>query len=176
MKKFRYLALLACAVPALAFAGHAKKLTVEETVEIKAPPAKVWEKISQFGDLGAWLPPIKKTEIIEGKDNAPGAVRVLTTQDGATVTEKLLKYSASQRMMQYAITGGVLPVSDYTAAIKVKHGATKDTSIVVWHAHFKRKDISATPKASEDDETATKTIHSIFRAGLDNLKTISETK
>jgi mxaD protein len=174
--KIRHIALLALTLPALAFAGSAKTLTAEERVEIKAPPAKVWEKISQFGDLGAWLPPIKKTEIVEGKDNTPGAVRVLTTQDGGTVTEKLLKYSPAQRTMSYAITGGVLPVSDYTASLKVKRGATKDTSIVVWHAHFKRKDISATPKAGEDDETASKTIHSIFRTGLDNLKTISETK
>lgn len=172
--KIKQLALLALALPTLAFAGHAKPLTVDETVEIKAPPAKVWGKISQFGDLGAWLPPVKKTEIVEGKDNTPGAVRLLTTQDGGTVTEKLLKYSAKKRMMQYAITGGVLPVSDYTATITVKPGAGKDTSLVIWHAHFKRKDHSDTPKTGEDDETASKTIHAIFRAGLDNLKKIVE--
>lgn len=172
----RHIALLACAVPALAFAGHAKKLSVEETVEIKAPPAKVWEKAGRFGNLGAWLPPVKTTEIVAGKDNTPGAVRLLTTQDGGTVKEKLLKYSSRQRMMKYSILEGVLPVSDYSATVKVKRGATKDTSIVVWTANFKRKDISDAPKAGEDDEAATKTIHAVFRAGLDNLKTISEAK
>lgn len=172
--KIKHLALLALTLPALAFAGHAKKLTVDETVEIKAPPAKVWGKVSQFGDLGAWLPPIKKTEITEGKDNTPGAVRVLTTQDGGTVTEKLLKYSAKKHMMQYAIIGGVLPVSDYTATLTVKPGTSKDTSLVVWHAHFKRKDHSDTPKAGEDDAAAHDTIHAIFRGGLDNLKKIAE--
>lgn len=174
--KVRHIALLALALPSLAFAHGAKKLSVEETVEIKAPPAKVWEKAGQFGDLGAWLPPVKTTEIIAGKDNTVGAVRLLTTQDGGTVKEKLLKYSAAQHMMKYSILGGVLPVSRYSATLKVKPGATKDTSIVVWHANFKRKDTSATPKAGEDDEAATKTIHAVFRAGLDNLKTISEAK
>lgn len=174
--KIRHIAPLACALPALAFAHGAKKLSVEETVEIKAPPAKVWEKAGQFGDLGAWLPPIKTTEIVAGKDNTVGAVRLLTTQDGGTVKEKLLKYSAAQRMMKYAILDGVLPVSSYSATLKVKQGPTKDSSIVVWHANFKRKDISDAPKAGEDDETATKTIHAVFRAGLDNLKTVSESK
>jgi mxaD protein len=174
--KIRHLALLALALPSIAFAHGAKKLSVEETVEIKAPPAKVWEKAGQFGGLGAWLPPVKKTEILEGKDNTVGAVRLLTTQNGGTVKEKLLKYSAAKQTMKYSILGGVLPVSHYSATLTVKPGTTKDSSIVVWSANFKRKDISVTPKAGEDDETATKTIHAVFRAGLDNLKTISEAK
>jgi len=50
----------------------------------------------------------------------------------------------------------------------------KDKTLVVWSGTFKRKDTSATPAAGQDDETAVKTMTGVYRAGLDNLKKISE--
>jgi mxaD protein len=50
----------------------------------------------------------------------------------------------------------------------------KDKTLVVWNGTFKRKDTSATPAAGQDDEAAVKTMTSVYRGGLDNLKKISE--
>ena len=149
-----------------AIAEEAKALSAHEAVTINAPAAKVWSKVSNFNDLGAWHPAIKSTEIVSGMNNKVGAVRLLTLQDGGTIKEKLLAYKAKSKTFQYAILEGVLPVSDYVSSLTVKADG-KDKSVVVWDGSFKHKDGS-------DDATAVKTMTSVYRGGLDNLKKISE--
>ncbi|HYA20985.1 MAG TPA: SRPBCC family protein [Burkholderiales bacterium] len=159
--------------PVAAFAGAAKTLKVVEKIEIKAPANVVWAKVDDFGDLGEWHPAVKKTEIIEGKDNVKGAVRLLTLQDGGTIKEKLLSYSAKKMTYKYQIIEGVLPVSSYVSSVSVTAGKGGVTT-VIWKGTFKRKDTSAHPAAGQDDATALKTIKDVYRSGLDNLKKISE--
>ena len=156
-----------------AFADEAKSLTVHEEVTINAPAAKVWAKISNFNDLGAWHPAVKTTEIIKGKNNKVGAQRLLTLQDGGTIKEKLLGYNAKAKTFKYSIVESVLPVTSYVSSVTVK-SLGKDQSVVVWKGTFKRKDTSATPAEGQDDATAEKVITSVYRGGLDNLKEISE--
>jgi len=155
------------------FADEAKNLKVHEEVSIDAPSAKVWEKVSNFNDLGAWHPAVKTTEIVAGENNKVGAERLLTLQDGGTIKEKLLKYNAKAKTFKYSIIEGVLPVTSYVSSVTVKQ-IGKDKSLVVWDGTFKRKDTSATPAEGQDDATAIKVITSVYRGGLDNLKKISE--
>jgi len=164
---------VALSLPIAAFAASAKTLKVVERIEIKAPANVVWAKVDDFGDLGEWHPAVKKTEIVKGKDNVKGAVRVLTLQDGGTITEKLRSYSAKKMTYEYQILEGVLPVSSYVSSISVKAGKG-GTTTVIWKGHFKRKDTSAKPAEGQDDATAVKTITSVYKAGLENLKKISE--
>ncbi|HAF00815.1 MAG TPA: SRPBCC family protein [Methylophilaceae bacterium] len=151
--------------------GIAGDLKVEEKVSINAPASKVWEKVSNFGDLGAWHPAVAKTEI-SGEANKMGAVRILTLQDGGTIKETLTSYSASGMTYAYVINEGVLPFSDYASKILVK--PTQSGSEVIWTGHFKRKDLSATPVKGQDDEAAINTAHAVYRGGLDHLKKILE--
>lgn len=163
---------------ALPFATHAKAakvLKVSESVEIKTTPAKAWEKVSDFGDLGAWHPAVKTTQIVSGENGQVGAVRLLTLQDGGTVKETLLSFDPKKMVYTYNIVESVLPVSAYTATISVSK-AKKDLSTVTWSGEFKRRDISENPAAGQDDTTATKTMSAVYRAGLDHLKSILETK
>lgn len=148
------------------FADEAKTLSVREEVSISAPAAKVWSTVSNFNDLGAWHPAVKSTEIVSGENNKVGAVRLLTLQDGGTVKEKLLAYKAKGKTFKYSILEGVLPVSDYVSSVTVKADG-KDKSLIVWEGTFKHKQGS-------DDDTAVKTMTSVYRGGLDNLKKISE--
>lgn len=63
MKKF--LALLALAIlPLSAMAHGPSPQKVEKTITIKAPPAKVWALIKDFGNMQVWHPGIAadKTE------------------------------------------------------------------------------------------------------------------
>ena len=165
------LSILAFSVPALA--GGAKVLHVEETVSITAPADQVWNKVKDFGDLGAWHPAVKSTQITAGKNNVKGAVRLLTLQDGGTIKEKLLGYQAKKMTFKYAIIEGVLPVSHYASTVTVKANSPT-SSTVTWNGNFKRKDTAAKPAAGQDDETAVKTITSVYRGGLDNLKKVME--
>lgn len=160
-------------ITGLAYAGDAKTLKVVEKVEINAPADKVWSKVKDFGDLGAWHPAVAKTEITSGQDNAKGAVRQLTLQDGGKINEKLLAYNPKKMSYKYTILDGVLPVSHYVSSVTVKpQGSAK--SVVVWTGNFERKDLSTTPAQGQDDETAVKTITSVYQGGLNNLKKISE--
>jgi len=156
-----------------AFADEAKSLSAHEEVTINAPAAKVWSTVSNFNDLGAWHPAVKKTEIVSGTNNKVGAERLLTLQDNGTIKEKLLGYSAKNKTFKYSIIEGVLPVSSYVSSVSVK-AQGKDKTLVVWQGTFKRKDTSASPAKGQGDEDAVKTITGVYRGGLDNLKKISE--
>ena len=155
------------------FAAEAKTLKVQEEVVINAPASKVWDKASNFGDLGAWHPAVKKTDIESGTNNKKGAVRLLTLQDGGTIKEKLLAYNPKSMSYKYSILEGVLPVSSYVSTVTVKSQGENKT-LVIWKGSFKRKDTSANPAAGQGDEDAVKTITGVYRGGLDNLKKISE--
>lgn len=173
MKSLSLLGFILASISFNAFADQAKTLQVKEEVVIDAPAAKVWDKVANFGDLGAWHPAVKTTEILSGTNNKKGAIRLLTLQDGGTIKEELHAYKPKSKTFTYSIVEGVLPVSHYISTLTVKaQGDNK--SLVVWEGKFKRADSSASPAAGKDDETATKTITSVYRGGLDNLKKITE--
>ncbi len=155
------------------FAADAKMLSVKESIEINAPADKVWGKVQNFNDLGAWHPAVAKTEITSGTNNKKGAMRQLTLQDGGKINEKLLAYHAKKMSYKYAITDSVLPVTHYVSTITVKADGDNKTT-VVWNGDFKRKDLNSNPAKDQDDETAVKTITGVYKGGLDNLKKISE--
>lgn len=176
MKKL-IIALLATAfiIPLSASAEKAATLNVEEKIEINAPASAVWSKVHSFADMGAWHPAVKKTEIIEGKNNRSGAVRVLTLQDGGTIKEKLVAYKFKQKTFDYEIIEGVLPVSHYASTVTVSE-VKGGKSLVTWKGNFQRKDTSEQPAAGLGDEDAVKAITGVYKGGLENLKKISETK
>ena len=153
--------------------NSAANLVVLEKITINAPAAKVWEKVANYGDLGAFHPAVAKTEILSGTNNTKGAVRLLTLGDGGTVNETLTNYDASGMSYAYVINESVLPVSNYAATIDV-NAVSENVTEVVWNANFARKDLSVTPAKGQDDAAATDTIHAVFKGGLENLKKITE--
>jgi len=163
------LCLLACGFAQAA----APLLTVSKTITIDAPAAKVWHAAKDFNGLNTWHPAVAADEIVEGKNNTVGAVRLLTLKGGGTIKEKLLAFDGAARSFKYAILEGVLPVSDYTSTFVVK-SAGKNKSSVTWTGHFKRKNVGDNPADSENDKTAVDTMGGVYQAGLDNLKKIVE--
>lgn len=150
---------------ALAFAtggalAAGKTLSVTEKVDVAAAPAKTFGTIKDFDGWQNWHPAIASTEITKGKGNAKGTVRVLTTKDGAKITEELLSHSASSMSYKYRITDSPLPVTNYVSTLKVVKA--KGGSTVTWSSSFKAKEGSS-------DDDAKKVIAGVYRAGLDNL-------
>jgi len=168
-------ALLGLAViGAVALTGVARAaapvLHETKTVEIAAPPAKVWGVIEQFSDL-TWVPPVKSSSATQG--NTIGSVRTLDL-GGPRLMEELKAYDAKAMTYTYVITSDpanvkVLPVTDYTSTITVKPSAAG--SLVTWTGAFKRADQGDTPAAGMDDKTATGAISGVYEAGLGGLKT-----
>jgi mxaD protein len=153
----------------------APRLTVSKTITIDAPAAKVWNAAKDFSGLNTWHPAVATDEIVEGKNNTVGAVRLLTLKGGGTIKEKLLAFDAARRSFKYAILEGVLPVSDYTSTFAVK-STGKNQSSITWTGHFKRKNLGDNPADNENDKTARDTIGGVYQGGLDNLKKIVEAK
>jgi len=174
MKKIVIAGLMFAGLVPFAAQAGAPNLTVKESVEINAKADDVWAKVSNFGDLSAWHPAVKTTEIVKGTNNKKGAVRVLTLQDNGTIKEELEAYKPAKKSFSYKIIEGVLPVSHYHSTLVVQ--ATADgKSTVVWSGTFKRKDTSDAPAQGQGDADATNTITAVYKGGLDNLKKISET-
>jgi len=167
-------ALLGLAViGAVALTGVARAaapvLHETKTVEIAAPPAKVWGMIEQFSDL-TWVPPVKSSSATQG--NTVGSVRTLDL-GGPRLMEQLKAYDAKAMTYTYVITSDpanvkVLPVTDYTSTITVKPSAAG--SLVTWTGAFKRADQGDAPAANMDDKTATGAISGVYEAGLGGLK------
>lgn len=168
----RFAAALALGFAATAIATPAfarATLSVTEKVELAAPPDKTWEAIKDYDGLHNWHPAFASDEITKGKNNAKGAVRVLTLKDGGKITEELLAYSAKGMNMKYRITDSPLPITAYVSTIKVT--PSKDGgSVVTWSSTFKGKD--AQPKEGTDDASLKKLVSGVYTSGFDNLKTM----
>src|SRR5260370_26099188 len=135
----------------------APPLTASKTITIDASAAKVWHTAKDFNGLNTWHPAVAADEIVEGKNNAVGAVRLLTLKGGGTIKEKLLRFDPAGRSFKYAIIEGVLPVSDYTSTFMVK-SAGKDKSSVTWTGYFKRQNVGDNPAYSENNKTQGDTV------------------
>jgi mxaD protein len=165
------LSMLACGYTWAA----APPLTASKTITIAASAAMVWHAAKDFNGVNTWHPAVATDEIVEGKNNTVGAVRLLTLKGGGTIKEKLLRFDAAGRSFKYAIIEGVLPVSHYTSTFAVK-SVGKDKSSVTWTGHFKRKNVADNPADNENDKTAVDTMSGVYQSGLENLKKIVEAK
>lgn len=169
-------------VAALALAGMALATVVEpvrahgptrqkvrESIEISAPPAKVWAAISNFQDMG-WLPPVTKTEGQKG--NEIGATRILTLTGGATVEEELYKYEPDMQSYSYRITKvdvKVLPVTNYSSTLTVSP-APDGKAKLEWAGAFYRGYPNNNPPPELNDEAAKAAVSGLYKAGLEALK------
>ena len=82
------IATLALAVSAPVLAAR-PELKVKEQIDIAAPPAKVWEAIRNFDNLG-WHPAVASTALDKGSNNKKGAVRTVTRSFQAPAVVRLL--------------------------------------------------------------------------------------
>jgi len=142
---------------------------VRESIEISAPPAKVWAAISNFQDM-SWLPPVAKTEGQKG--NEIGATRTLTLTGGATVEEELYKYEPDMQSYSYRITKvdvKVLPVTNYPSALTVSP-APDGKAKLEWAGAFYRGYPNNDPPPELSDEAATKAVSGLYKTGLEALK------
>jgi mxaD protein len=155
------------------FASDTPTLKITKSVVIHAPADKVWQKINDFNALHRWLPTIAKTQITRGQNNKPGAIRLLTLEDGGTVAQELLAYNSADKTYTYRIIRGALPVSNYKSIVVVT-SIGSNQSKVIWSSTFQRKDRAGKPARGAGDKAASEAITSAYQAGLLNLRKIME--
>ncbi len=184
-KSYLSIPLLAFLFVTVAYAHGPVRQKVEEQITINAPAQKVWGIIKEYGDA-SWLPAVKSTDAKGG--NTEGSIRVLTLQDGGTITEELKKYDEGKMSFAYKITEmsaaktinhagadvkvPVLPVDNYAASIDLE--AKGETTVVTWKAGFYRAYTNNNPPPEMNEEAANTAVIGIFKAGLENLKKLAE--
>lgn len=142
----------------------AADLAVKEIARVAATPDKVWAVLGQFSGLPGWHPAVAATDIVKGTDNHDGAVRSVTTKDGALIVEELLAYNAGKHSMTYRITASPLPVTDYVSTLAV--APSGKGSVITWESKFNR-DSSA---KDVDDAKAREIVAGIYKSGFDGLR------
>lgn len=144
---------------------HAADLAVKETTIVSAGPDKVWAVLGKFSGLPGWHPAVAATDIVKGVDNQRGAVRSITTRDGARIVEELLAYDASKHNMTYRINASPLPVTGYVSTLAVAPSGTG--SKITWESRFKRD-----PAARDvDDAKARDIVAGMYQSGFAGLRT-----
>ena len=172
----KFLAILALAIlPALPLTAAAHGPTpqkVEKSIVIKAPPAKVWAMVKDFGNMQAWHPAIASTKLEKKGDETH---RTLTLKSGGEINEKLRSADDKDMKLKYEITGGVAPVADYNSYMQVTAGPGAGESTVTWVGRFYRTyKLNPPIPAGQDDATATGFITGVYDSGLANLKKVLE--
>jgi len=162
-------------IPVAALAHGPSRQKVVETIEIDAPPAKVWAIVGNFGDL-SWLPGVAKTEGTGGV--APDqAKRKITLSNGGVIEETLTKYDEAGLSLAYKIDQvdvKIFPVNNYSSTISVKDEGGKST--VEWKGAFYRGFMNNDPPPELSDEAALKAVTDLYKAGLAGLKAKAEAK
>jgi hypothetical protein len=156
-----------------ALAEPPKPLRVVESVEIKAPPDKVWAAVKDFDGLNKWHPGFSADQIVSGGNGQVGSVRKLTIKDGPSFTEKLLAFNDAGRNYRYQIVESPLPITNYVSKITVRSAGGGMTK-VIWSGIFQRKNPADNPPEAESDAGAIKLVKGVYRGGLDNLKKMFE--
>ncbi len=176
MKKF--LALLALAILPLTAAAHGPSpQKVEKSITIKAPPAKVWALVKDFGNMQVWHPAIASDKIAQKKDDNGdmATFRTLTLKSGGEIVEKLRSADDKDMKLKYEIVSGVAPVADYNSFMTVTAGPGAGESTVTWVGRFYRTyKLNPPIPAGQDDETAVKFVTDVYDAGLAGLKKAAE--
>ena len=169
----KFLAILALAtIPFTAFAHGPTPQKVEKSIVIKAPPAKVWAMVKDFGNMQAWHPAIASTKLEKKGDETH---RTLTLNSGGEITEKLRSIDDKDMKLKYEITGGVAPVADYNSFMVVTAGPAAGESTVTWVGRFYRTyKLNPPIPAGQDDATATGFVTGVYDSGLANLKKVLE--
>lgn len=145
-------------------------LKYKSEVALKAPPAKAWDSFKTFSAIHEWHPVTEGTRLLVGEDGKALAVREFQLKGGGFVISELLSYSESSRRFKYRIIKTSLPLANYVGEMWVTPSA-KGGSVVHWSASFQRPEETA--KAGEDDAATAKLVQGVFKAGLDNIATIT---
>lgn len=132
---------------------------VSMQTELDVPVQQVWDLIGGFNALPDWHPAVENSELDNG-----GRIRKLSLAGGGTITERLERISDNEHAYTYSIINSPLPVSNYTATIRVLKDDTGKGTVVEWSSSFKAD--------GAPENEAVKIIRDIYQTGLDNLQRI----
>jgi len=129
--------------------------TVSETVELAAPPERVWDLIGQFGGI-EWHPLVAQVHLT---GEGIGQLRTIETVDDKQIIERLEAIDNPGRFYRYSNIAGI-PVANYTGMLSVRPNSAG--CVVEWRSQF---------LPNKQATLIVKTIvATLFKTGLESLK------
>lgn len=169
---------LACLVSFNAFACGPTPQKVVKEITIKADAKSVWEIIDRFDAISQWSPDVQSSTLVKKMDDegAPATFRTITFKNGSTLEEKRRTIANGQMKLDYQMSNGDFPVSNYRGVMQVKEGDVKGETIVTWTGRFNNKANTLAAPPGQDNETAINAISSFYDNSLAGLKAFAENK
>lgn len=133
--------------------------TVKVTKSINVPAEKVWAMVSTFRGIENYSPIERSVVTGEGE----GAKRSCFMPDGAEIKEVLSKVDASNMQLQYIITEGPFPITDYLSTVTVKDNGT-GAAEVTWASEY-----NVVPEAAKEISDL---FHGFYNVIIDSLETL----
>jgi len=133
--------------------------TVADSVDLAAPPDKVWDLIGAFG--GRWNPLIARVQLT---GTGIGQLRTIQTIDGKQIIERLEAMDASERSYRYGGVTGI-QASQYTGTLAVRPKGTG--SSVEWRVQYLPD--------GQPDIVIKIIVSTMLKAGLNSLKSRFDT-
>lgn len=148
---------------------------VIETVTIQAAPEKVWAILNRFNAIAQWHPDVEgSVQVQKFGEDADVPHRLLTMKNGQRLEEKRRQLPSGEMKLDYQMTDGDFPVSNYRGIIQVKPGAAPNASIVTWLGRFNNQANMLDAPAGRDNATAIAAVTAFYVHGLAGLKTYAE--
>lgn len=104
---------------------------VSVSKQINVPAKKAWDALSSFRGIENYSPIASSTTSGQGS----GAIRTCVMPDGAKISEILNFAEDSKMEMQYIITDGPFPVTNYVSDVKVSEVDASNSNIT-WECEF----------------------------------------
>ncbi len=146
-------------------------LNSHESIEIRASIWKVWDAVKDFEGLNTWHPMFSSDVIKSGGNNEVGTIRTMTVKDGPSFDEELLSFDALDKKFSYRVIDPVpLPIAGYVSTFQVLE-SRRGYTLVQWNSSFRNNS-----DGKMKDEEVIGFIDNAYRVGLENLKSMLETK
>jgi mxaD protein len=167
--------LLLWALSALCLASFSARadgpLNSYQTVDVKASIQDVWDAVKDFDSLQKWHPIFGNDQLKSGGNGQVGSVRTLTVKEGPSFDEELTAYDDVDRRYTYRIIDpSPLPVKEYVSTLQVLEGR-RGYNTVVWRGSYRNNS-----EGKMKDEEVLGFIDGVYRAGLDQLKYLLESR
>ncbi|MCT4622660.1 MAG: SRPBCC family protein [Schleiferiaceae bacterium] len=104
--------------------------TVNVTKTINVSATEAWNNLSSFKGIEQYSP--IASSVTEGEGE--GMKRTCTMPDGANIFEVLTKKDSATKEMQYIITEGPFPFTDYVSTVKIS--GDDNSATINWSCEF----------------------------------------
>ena len=149
---------------------------VVKEITIKADAATVWQIIKQFDAIAQWHPDVQTSVQLQKMDEegSSSSFRLVTFKNGLKLEEKRRDTLDADMKLDYQMSQGDFPVSNYRGVMQVKPGANAGEVVVSWIGRFNNKANILDAPAGQDNLTAIHAIETFYDDGLVGLKKMIE--